>query len=88
MVLIEAASYGLPLVSTRVGGIPDIVVDELNGFLVNPGDVGALKERIAALADSAKLRQDMGREGMRLVARRFSTDAVTAKLSQIYESLV
>ncbi len=87
MVLIEAASYGLPLVSTRVGGIPDIVVDQRNGFLVEPGDVDALKDSIAVLADSVKLRREMGSEGMQLVARAFSTEAVAARLSQIYESL-
>ncbi len=87
MVLIEAASYGLPIVSTRVGGIPDIIVDQCNGFLVNPGDVGALKERIAVLVDSVKLRQEMGSKGMQLVDRAFSTEAVTTRLSQIYESL-
>lgn len=87
MVLIEAASYGLPIVSTRVGGIPDIVVDELNGYLVIPGEVEALKARIVALVDSVQLRRDMGREGMSLVASRFSEESVTTRLSRIYEDL-
>ncbi len=87
MVLIEAASYGLPIVSTRVGGIPDIVVDERNGYLVLPGDVEALKARIVALAASVQLRRDMGREGMSLVAGRYSEETVASQLSRIYEEL-
>jgi glycosyltransferase involved in cell wall biosynthesis len=87
MALIEAASYGLPLVSTSVGGVPDIVIDAQNGFLVAPGDVPALKARIAALAGSAQMRRDMGREGRRIAGERFSLDAAAARLAKIYEDL-
>ncbi|MGY2083197.1 glycosyltransferase family 4 protein [Blastococcus sp. SYSU DS0539] len=59
MVVIEAMSRGIPAVTTPVGAMEELVTDGVNGFLVQPGDVDALTERLRRLLGSAELRDTM-----------------------------
>lgn len=63
IVLVEAMCVGLPIVATRVGGIPEWVEEGVNGLLVPPGDSQALAEAIQRLVQKASLREKMGKEG-------------------------
>ena len=60
---IEALASGTPVVATRVGGVPDVVRDELDGFLVEPGDAESAAERLASLAADPALRARLGDSG-------------------------
>ena len=60
---IEALAAGRPVVATRVGGVPDVVRDGVDGFLVEPGDVDGMAERLSQLAADASLRHRMGEAG-------------------------
>ena len=66
---IEALAGGRPVVATRVGGVPDVVRDGVDGFLVEPGDVDALADRLGQLAADPELRAPDGRGGTRTRAR-------------------
>ncbi len=55
---IEALASGTPVVATRVGGVPDVVTDGVDGFLVEPRDVAAAAERLADLARDPELRRE------------------------------
>lgn len=57
--ILEAMAAGLPVVSTRVGCIPDTVIEGLNGFLLDPGDVHGLAEKITSLLVDPELRARM-----------------------------
>lgn len=70
---VEAAATGLPVVATRVGGLPDIVEDGRTGFLVQPGDVGALRDRLERLM-SPDLRIAMGHAARRHAERHFDAE--------------
>lgn len=63
IVFAEAMSFGLPIIATNVGGIPELVEDGENGFLVPPGDIDSLVEAIDKLASDAELRERFGRRG-------------------------
>jgi glycosyltransferase involved in cell wall biosynthesis len=63
IVLAEAMSYGLPIIATKVGGIPELVEHQKNGLLVAPGDANALAKAIDELASDVKLRQRLGESG-------------------------
>jgi glycosyltransferase involved in cell wall biosynthesis len=86
--LLEAMSFGVPVISTRVGGIPELVRDEVDGFLVEAGDVSALGERLNRLAADPELRRRMGDAGRQRVATEFSDVAVLPRLESIYTELL
>jgi glycosyltransferase involved in cell wall biosynthesis len=70
--VLEAMASGLPVVASRLGGVPEIVVDGETGFLVGPGDVEELHDRIAVLLSDSALAAQMGRRGRDLVVERFT----------------
>lgn len=68
-VLPEAMAKGLPIVATKVGGIPDQITDGVNGLLVNPGRVDELATALKSLYYNAELRYNMGREALKQASR-------------------
>jgi glycosyltransferase involved in cell wall biosynthesis len=60
LALLEAMAAGKPVVAARVGGVPEIVTDGVDGLLVEPGDVGGLARAMAALVEDAGLRERLG----------------------------
>ncbi len=88
MSILEACSYGLPVVSTPVGGIPEVIEDGINGFLVQSGDVKVLEERLLRLIESSELRKKMGMAGYEKVRDRFNIDHIADQISKLYEELL
>ena len=84
---LEAMATGLPVVTTRVGGIPEIVDHERSGFLIDPGDETALVRALRELVGSPDLRARMGEAGRRIVEDRFDAARTTAKLLDLLKSL-
>ncbi|GKS59015.1 glycosyl transferase group 1 [Nitrospira sp.] len=83
-VLMQAMAVGLPVVSTTVGSIPDVVRNGETGFVVPPRDAVALAERIDYLLDQETIRREMGRAGRALVERSYSLDRMLDELERIY----
>lgn len=88
MSVLEAMSYGLPVLATPVGGIPDAIEDGVEGFLVPPGDEAALADRMRRLLADPDLRQRMGEAARRKVARLFSTEVVVPQFEALYAELL
>jgi glycosyltransferase involved in cell wall biosynthesis len=86
--LLQAASAGVPIVASRVGGIPEAVRDNENGILVPPGDVPALTEAIDALLADPGRRRKLGAGGQALMAREFSIDAMVEGNLAVYRELL
>jgi glycosyltransferase involved in cell wall biosynthesis len=82
-VLLEAMGAGLPVVATRVGGIPEIVTEGVTGRLVPPGDAPALAAAIAALIGDREELLRMSRQA-RSQAGQFSTRAWLDRLTKVY----
>ncbi len=76
LINLEAGACRRPVVATRVGGIPEIIHDGENGFLVAPGDVDALTAGVRRLVDDAALRERLGHRGRQLVEERFSLQPI------------
>lgn len=85
MSILEAIGQGLPVVSTRVGGIPDAVRDGVNGLLVEPGDIQALAAALEKLASRPALRAEMAAESIELARTRFSIGTVRGKWAEVYD---
>jgi glycosyltransferase involved in cell wall biosynthesis len=86
LVTLEAMAHALPVVATRVGGIPDKVTDGRTGFLVGPTDAHDLADRIVWLADRPRERQEMGRRGAFLAAN-FSWDSIAQRTEELFRML-
>ena len=85
---LEAQAMELPVVASRVHGIPDVVVDGETGLLVPPGNVEALAAAIERLARDAGLRRKMGRAGRSFVEERYRWEDNAAQMERLYGDLV
>ena len=86
MAVLEAMAYGLPVISTPVGGIPEAVVDGETGFLVSPGDVQALSKKISLLLGNPDLCLELGANARRMVEEKFQVDVILQRLYALYDS--
>ncbi|RKR89885.1 glycosyltransferase involved in cell wall biosynthesis [Micromonospora pisi] len=87
MVLLEAAASGRPVVGTDHGGIPEAVVDGVNGYLVPERDPAALAERLLALLVDPELSERLGAAGRTMVERRYDLRTQTGKLESLYQDM-
>lgn len=71
MVLSEAGAAHLPTITTNVAAIPEIVHEAASGFIIQPGDVRSMKERLAALVQSREMRIDQGKTANKIVRETF-----------------
>ena len=85
---LEAAAMELPVVASRVHGIPDVVADGQTGLLVPPKDVGALATVVRRLAGDADLRATMGRAGRAFVEERYRWQENVAQMERLYHYLL
>lgn len=86
--LIEGASAGLPLVGSRLGGIPEVIEHQENGFLVRPGDGGDLTAAIGQLIANPDLRGRMGRASREIYKARFSQGIILRRIEELYDRLL
>jgi glycosyltransferase involved in cell wall biosynthesis len=88
LVYAEAGLCGLPVVGTRVGGIPEVVAHERTGLLVRPEAVGEVANALAMLAAQPLLARALGEEGRRVVLADFTIDVMVRRFHARYEALV
>jgi glycosyltransferase involved in cell wall biosynthesis len=82
-VILEAMSSELPVVATRVGGIPEIVLDGQTGLLVEPGNPKAVAEALERLLTDEKLRNDFGRNGRKAVIDNHSIEKMSRRTEEV-----
>jgi glycosyltransferase involved in cell wall biosynthesis len=87
LALMESLGAGKPVVATRVGGVPEIVRDGVEGFLVPPGEPAALAEKLVALLRDPELRARMGAAGRDRQRTEFDVQVMVRRLENLYESL-
>ena len=85
--VLEGMAAGLPVVTTPVGGVPDIFEDGINGFLVSPGDPPALAQAIERLLDDPDQRQAMGKANRRKALDDFDVPIYVEQLMALYHAI-
>jgi glycosyltransferase involved in cell wall biosynthesis len=86
--LLEAAACGVPIVASRAGGMPEAVEDGVTGFLIAPGDVDALADRLNRLLGEPELARRMGQAGRRRVEQRFAVPRMVEGNYRVYEAVL
>jgi len=86
--ILEAQATALPVISTKVGGIPEFLADNENGFLIDPGDSTQLTQRILTLLQDPKLAKELGRHGRSLIEEKFSWRLITGQVIDLYHKLL
>jgi glycosyltransferase involved in cell wall biosynthesis len=88
MVVLEAMAAGLPVVSTRVEGIPQIVRDGRDGLLVEPGNPRELAQALAAITRGERPTDAMGDSGWRRQRTNFSDESMAAQVAAVYREVL
>ena len=85
--IIEAMAAGLPIVSTRHAGIPDVVTENETGFLVDEGDINAMAEQILTLADNRDLAGSFGKKGNERILSEFTLQKHLETINRLIEEI-
>lgn len=84
-ILLEAGAFGIPVVATNIGGVPEIVRDNESGILIPPKDADRLAETIILLSEDKEKRQKMGKAAKNWVDDKFSAETMVDKISNLYQ---
>jgi len=85
---LEALAARVPVVATRVGAVPKLIIPERTGVLVEPGDAAGLTTAIKRLLSSTRLREDLSQRGHAWVRENFSAEAMARRYLKIYQKLL
>jgi glycosyltransferase involved in cell wall biosynthesis len=86
-VLLEAISFGVPVIGSNVGGIPDIIIDGKTGFLVSQKDAKSIAQAVEKIVDNPELAEELTKKALNHLAQNFSWEMITNKFTLIYKSL-
>jgi glycosyltransferase involved in cell wall biosynthesis len=86
--MLEAMSCGLPVIATNVGGIPEVVRDGVNGFLVPPKNPHMLAERILRLLRDKNRAKSMGEAGKKILETEFTSEMMIGEIEKLYEEAI
>lgn len=87
MSVLDAMGYGLPIVSTNVGGIPKIVINGRNGYVFDPADCEKMADCISNILNDTFLRNMLGKESYLIIEAQYSLDEHLKKIKTVYESV-
>jgi colanic acid/amylovoran biosynthesis glycosyltransferase len=88
VVAMEAMSMEIPVVTTLIAGVPELIADDVNGLLVSPGRVDELAMALQRLADDPALRRRLGSRGRETVMASFDIDAISRQLRDVFGSFL
>ena len=88
MSVLEAMSYGIAVVSTNIGGIPELVENDITGLLINPGNLKQLYQKIEYLCKYKKYREELGKAAREKIKNMYDIDTMVRQIDTIYQSII
>jgi glycosyltransferase involved in cell wall biosynthesis len=88
LAIMEAMGAGLPVVASRVGGVPDLVCEGETGFMLSPDDVEGYAERIIALLKNDQLRKELGNKGRKFAEKYLNKDTILSQTEKVYQDVL
>ncbi|WP_438420115.1 N-acetyl-alpha-D-glucosaminyl L-malate synthase BshA [Bacillus siamensis] len=87
LVLLEAMACGVPCIGTNIGGIPEVIKDQVSGFLVEVGDIQAASEKALAVLEDKQLSKRLTDHALKMVETAFSSQRIVSQYERIYAEL-
>lgn len=87
MSILDAMGYGLPVVSTTVGGITKIVRNDVNGYTFAPGDIDGIANAVIKILSDKSLNKAMSRKSAEIITEEYSLNQHISKLEKLYGAL-
>ena len=88
MAIMEAMGAGLPVVASRVGGVPDLVREGETGFMIPPDDVEKYAEKVLLLLKNDQLRQELGSNARHFAEKHLNKQTILAQLETVYGEIL
>lgn len=88
MTILETMAYGIPNISTNIASIPEVIENGVNGYLINPGEINELSEKIKMLLESEKIRKEFSEKGYKLINDKFSLDINITNLKNMWREIL
>lgn len=88
MAVLDAWAYGLPVITTPVGGIPDVAKDGENMLLFEPGDIGRLAKQIERIITDSELREKIAKASVDFSRKEFNIQTINKEIGEIYSNVV
>ncbi|KRF54325.1 glycosyl transferase [Bacillus sp. Soil745] len=85
--ILEAMASGVPVISTNIAGIPDQIVNGVNGFLIEPGNINDLAKKICLLLNDRKLRDEFSKKTLKRVDEKFNINIIEKCILDAYKQL-
>ncbi|MFB4185908.1 N-acetyl-alpha-D-glucosaminyl L-malate synthase BshA [Bacillus velezensis] len=87
LVLLEAMACGVPCIGTNIGGIPEVIKDQVSGFLVEVGDIQSASEKALAVLEDTQLSKRLTDHALKMVETAFSSQRIVSQYERIYDEL-
>jgi glycosyltransferase involved in cell wall biosynthesis len=87
IVILEAMAAGLPVISTNVGGPPNILTEGVNGYLVEVKNCGQIADRVIQILNDQRLKEKMSKNNL-VEVKKYSWESVTAQVESLFKSIV
>jgi len=86
--MLEGMAFGKPVVATAVGGVPGVITNGENGFLIPPGDLMSLVERVRFLLEDPAIRDSIGMAARNLIREKFSDLRMVTQMDEFYREIL
>ena len=88
LTILEGMAYGMATIASNIGGIPSAITDDVNGFLIKPGNVAQLTGRLEALLENPQRINEIGNAARETIIQHYSEEMMVEQTLAVFEAVV